>query len=365
MLSFKTILAAHDLDAALGLKLRPAVDPTGTLIQREALILYLAYLDQLIVAAIARQALSPSLAGAPRRYTSPIWRAHSEGDRIMARLFDEAAIVSGLVGAQLTDGDGISIAQARAALDKAREALGIGQLERGVFEAHAAAAAYAAFAETPSDYLLVFDMGGGTTDFAAFARDKTGAMNEIVAARQSSGLAGDALDEIVISLLMARLRARSRDAEAEAWRGLKLNARTLKEELFAEGRTRFWVEGRKLELRRAELFADRRFKEFARALGDVCAASARALAAHAAPQTKAALLLAGGGAHLGFIADLAVRAAQGAPGLVFTHVRAGEAWRLPQHLDAHETESLPQLSVALGGALAAFSPQRASESIGV
>src|SRR5690606_30006019 len=101
-----------------------------------------AYLDQLISAAIADQGLASSLIKAPRRYTSPIWRAHGEGDRIMARLFDEAAIVSELIGPQAREANGVSIAQARAALDKARETLGIGQLERGVFEAHAAAAAY-------------------------------------------------------------------------------------------------------------------------------------------------------------------------------------------------------------------------------
>lgn len=206
ILSFKTILAARDLEQALALKVKPSIDPTNTLRQRDALILYLAYLDQLIGSALqsdpviaasgaGENANAPSSSdSAPatppnerRRYTTPIWRTHAEGDRVMGRLFDEAVIVSRDLGPLLLTEDGISIAHAGAALEKARGSLGIGQLERGVFEAHAAAAAYAAFAHEPKRFLLVFDMGAGTTDFAGFERigGDDQLLSEIAEARQS------------------------------------------------------------------------------------------------------------------------------------------------------------------------------------
>ena len=164
ILSFKSILAAGDIEAALALKVRPSIDPTGTLRHRDAIILYLAYLDQLIRRAIADAGLDADQANVQRRYTNSIWRARGEADRALARLFDEAADISARLGPALIGREGISIAHAKDALDRAKTILGIGWLEAGVFEAHAAAAAYGAFTAEPDTFVLVVDMGGGTTD---------------------------------------------------------------------------------------------------------------------------------------------------------------------------------------------------------
>ncbi len=75
LLSFKTVLGAENVTEALAAKMRPSVDPTGTLRARDALVLYLAYLDQLIREALRVSInIPPGAANARRRYTSPVWR---------------------------------------------------------------------------------------------------------------------------------------------------------------------------------------------------------------------------------------------------------------------------------------------------
>lgn len=359
ILSFKTILAAQDLQQALSLKLRPAIDPTGTLRHRDGLVLYLAHLDQLIRAAIAKDTRLPShLADAPRRYTSPIWRTREEADRTMGRLFDEAAFVSQRIGDRLADSSGVSIAQAKEALDAAGQIIGIGQLETGVFEAHAAAAAYAAFAPSPQRFSLVVDMGAGTTDIAGFEADESEArsLTEIVGARQCCSLAGDEIDQIIVALLLPKLNLRAQAAQAGAWRSLRLAARGLKSDLFATDRCVFQHHGRKATLKRSEILEAPQFKDFSRALSEVCAASLRAVVARARATgaNRTALLLAGGGANLPFLTDIAKIAAAraGASGSVDIS-RFGEAWPLPPSLA--ESHAFPQIAIALGGALAQLS----------
>src|SRR5262249_45596645 len=94
LLSFKTILGATDVTAALDLKLRPSMDPTGTFRQRDALVIYLAYLDQLIREALDLAPNMPhGVAGVRRRYTSPVWRPGSGVDLVFEAIFNEAAAV--------------------------------------------------------------------------------------------------------------------------------------------------------------------------------------------------------------------------------------------------------------------------------
>lgn len=356
IISFKTILAAHDLEAALSLKLKPSIDPTGSLRQRDAFIIYLAYLDQLVRAAIAAEHLPSAIAETPRRYTSPIWRTRDEADRVMARLFDEAAIVSSQVGAMLLDVEGVSIAQAKGAIARSESTLGIGQLEKGVFEAHAAAAAHAAFSQSTHKYFFVIDMGAGTTDLAAFERSQEGGpvLDEILQARQSCGLAGDEIDEILVAGLLDKARIKDREAQAALWRALRLSARDLKRDLFQSGRCHFETRGAKLKLRREDLMSAPRFHAFTRALGEIVTASVRALASRAAREDDDLLiLLAGGGANLPFMGDLASRAGAAAGGRCKIEIeRFGESWRLPAPLSATLGEALPQAAISLGGALA-------------
>ena len=369
ILSFKLILAARDIEQALSLKVRPSIDPTGTLRYRDALVLYLAYLDQLILAAIRNDdALPPTLSSAPRRYTSPIWRTREEGDRTMARLFDEGAIVSARLGAMLLGREGASIAQCKDALEKAEQALGIGQLEAGVFEAHAAAAAYGAFARAAQNLMLVIDMGAGTTDIAGFAHTTSAAgpiLAEIAGARQSCGLAGDEIDQIIVGLFMDKFKLKDRAAQATLWRALGLTARALKRDLFLNGKCSFQHAGASRSLRQSELLRAPRFKEFCQALANACAVSMRALASRASSQTgeRVSILLAGGGAHLSFLRAVASEAATQAGLRSLADIEIfGENWYLPAGFDPNLATAFPQVAIALGGALANLTDEPASET---
>lgn len=370
ILSFKVILAARDLDPALQLKVKPSVDPTGTLRHRDALVLYLAHLDQLIGAAIrADDDLPDTLTSAPRRYTSPIWRTRGEADRAMARLFDEAAFVSARLGNMLIHPEGASIAQCKDALDKAEQTLGIGQLEAGVFEAHAAAAAYGAFARTPRQFMLVLDMGAGTTDLAGFER--VGDMHEpvlaeIVGARQSCGLAGDEIDQILANLIMEKSKLRRPADQAILWRALQLSARGLKRDLFRNGKCVFTHAGRSITLRQNELQNAARFKEFNRALASICAASLSPVVARTKEEGAGAvsILLAGGGAHLPFVKAIAASAgAQVGQGLTVDIELFGADWYLPVGFDPNLRVAFPQVAISLGGALAHLTDEPASSPV--
>ncbi|QGZ93377.1 Hsp70 family protein [Terricaulis silvestris] len=367
ILSFKTILAARDLEPALAQKIPPSVDPTSTLRQRDTLVLYLAHLDQLVRAVIKGDAtLPPSAADAARRYTSPIWRMRDEADRTMSRLFDEAAIVSVRLGERLIAPDGVSIAQAKDALDKGEQTLGIGQLEASVFEAHAAAAAYAAFSRAPQRFVLVVDMGAGTTDLAGFERLEGGdgqALSEVVRARQSCGLAGNEIDEVLVNLALAKSRPRRGLSEEQLWRSLRLSARKLKRDLFLNGKCAFEHDGKVRTLMLGELTRAPAFKAFCRAFAEICAASVRAVAERAklAGESKLTILLAGGGANLKFLTEVANAAgARGGEGLKIEIETFGVNWYLPRGYDPFLQDAFPQVAISLGGALAHLADEPAN-----
>lgn len=364
ILSFKVILAARDLDQALSLKVKPSVDPTGTLRHRDALVLYLAHLDQLVRAALQRDnALPISLAQARRRYTTPVWRTREQADRTMARLFDEAAIASERLGPMLLQPDGASIAQCMDALAKGSQSLGMGQLEGGVFEAHAAAAAYGAFAPAPRPYMLVLDMGAGTTDIAGFevARNaENPVLSEITGARQSCGLAGDEIDQIITNLITDKSRLRQREDQAALWRALQLSARDLKSDLFKTGKCAFKHAGKTLTLKLQELTSAPRFKEFSRELTTIASASLRAVIARAKQErgTSMTILLAGGGANLSFVRDIATKAVAEAGQHFDIEIEVfGDHWSLPDVFSLNMREAFPQMAISLGGALAELSDE--------
>ena len=366
LLSFKMALTAEKLADALAQKLPPTIDPTGTFRVRDALVLYLAYLDQLVRQAIA---WSPSVpmdaADAKRRYTSPVWRSGGEFDQAFVSIFNEAAFVSFKLGTLFLNREGISIAQCRDALDKALQNPGDGRLETGVFEPHAAAAASLAFTNEPTRFILLFDMGAGTTDFAAFDYDPRAEipmLNEIKEARYGCPLAGDTIDRIIIERLIAK-RGLKQGAEAEAFvRTLRLAASSLKIQLFSTGECSLMVKGKVTTLTANELLQDPKFNGF---LNSLRAAVAKSLSVviDRAEKGRAEfvdVVLAGGGAYLPFLPDLAMQACQDKLGRV--GLRVGPLSPTNALYDAVDDSMkgvFPQLAMSIGGALLEFQSSEA------
>lgn len=364
LLSFKTILGATDVNAALQQKLRPSMDPTGTFKARDALVLYLAYLDQLIREAIDLAPNIPNMvANARRRYTSPVWRPGSGVDKTFEAIFNEAAAVSQRLGALFLEQEGISIAQCKDALDKAAAQPGNGMLETGIFEPHAAAATALAFTNQPTRYVLVFDMGAGTVDMAAFEFDESTeppALGEIKEARQCSALAGDEIDRILIELYVRKRGGeKTREDEMRLKRTAILHARDLKRELFATGKCSLKAGWMATTIRAQELMDDPNFRTYLNALRQTVAASLQRVIARAQAANAPVIdvVLAGGGARLPFMVDLVKSAGSLIPSNV--QLRIGPlspANPLYNGVDASLRDVFPQISMSVGGALVEMMP---------
>jgi molecular chaperone DnaK (HSP70) len=364
LLSFKTVLGAKDATTILAQKMRPSVDPTGTLTHRDALVLYLAYLDQLVREAIAvTQGMPPGASEVKRRYTSPVWRIGNGPDRVFEAIFNEAASVSQRLARLFLSKEGISIAQCKDALDKAAKTPGNGKLEAGVFEPHAAAAASLAFTTAPTNFVLVFDIGAGTTDVAAFEFDERTnppALNEITEARQCSGLAGDEIDRILIELYFRKRGGDQNQAEEQrVLRMFKLSARELKQQLFQHGKVILRTGWNTTTIKLIDLTDDPQFKEYQAALTRIIAASL-APVVHRAQAYGAQVIdvvLAGGGSNLPFLPDLVRSAAAQNPRSVPLRVSPlSPTSRLYEGIDPALGGAFPQIAMSVGGALVEMMP---------
>lgn len=363
LLSFKTVLGARDVNDALAAKLHPVIDPTGTFRQRDALALYLAYLDQLIREAVKLPLNLPSgVVNARRRYTSPVWKAGGSSDLVYEAIFNEAAAISAKLGRLFLTPDGISIAQCKDALDKAAAAPGDGRLETGVFEPHAAAAASFAFSAEPARFVMVIDIGAGTTDIAAFdfdERSEPPSLTEVKEARQCSALAGDEIDRILLELFWRKRNGveKTREEELRVLRVARLTARELKQELFNQGRCSLKLGWFATTVRIEELNDDPKFREYQAALGQIIAASLAAVAARAeavgAPLID--VVLAGGGSNLPFLPDLVRKAGAGRKvGLRVAPLSPISS--LYDGIDPSLGGAFPQIAMSVGGALVEMMP---------
>jgi molecular chaperone DnaK (HSP70) len=366
LLSFKTVLGARNVEEALASKIRPSIDPTGTFRQRDALVLYLAYLGQLISEALELAPnMPPGTALARRRYTSPVWRPGSGIERVFESIFNEAAAVSFKLGNLFLSSSGISIAQCKDALDKAAASPADGLLETGIFEPHAAAAAALAFTVEPTRFVIVFDMGAGTTDIAAFEfddRTDPPSLDEIKDARQCSALAGDEIDRILIELLLRKAGIeKGKEEEIRASRIARLAGRDLKRQLMREGRCALKLGWRTIGVRINDMMEDERFRAYLSALVRTIAQSLGAVTprAEAAGAEVIDVVIAGGGAHLTFVPALVQRAAAS----LNTNVRMrvgplSPANPIYQGIDPALAGVFPQIAMSVGGALVEMMPAR-------
>jgi len=368
MMSFKMVLSARDVEGTLALKLSPTVDPTRTLTYRDALVLYFAYLDQLLRAAIRIDEHLPSgLTEAPLRVTSPLWRREHEAEQTLSRLFHDAEVVSAALGSQLIMPEGASVDDAMAAVKAGEGAPRRGRFAGLVSEVQSVAAAYAKFARPKSDYLLVLDIGAGTTDISAFrvrAFNSGPVLEEIRAARRCCAIAGDEIDDAVIHQMLRRSRASSPEAKARVWRALRLSARELKHDLIERGKCTLADDGQKIGMSQDALLKDPSFKDFCRALVPVLTQSMNAVADEVGDRGGTILVcIAGGGAHLpivdGIIAE-ATKKWRGKAKVITERFSIGLARNSIARGHDQFDKSFSQIVIALGGAIADLSEQAAS-----
>jgi molecular chaperone DnaK len=354
MLSFKTVLAATDLDAALKLKATRAVDPQGVFDRRSLVVLFLSWVMTLVEEAIERD-----LGADPRaislRYSRPGWnpkdmtRAH----QTVARMFDEARFIAGEAKGLLRDGVGLDIATALKLLELARGAELESIVEGCMLEAVAAAACRSTAGS--SAMWLVLDIGAGTTDIAALQIRSNGELREIVPARKTFNLAGDALDRVLLDLFVSKARnARTLEQQSALWRRALLSVREQKEGLFASGRAALRYDGKIVTIKRSELEGDRDFKSFRQDLETAYEASlsAAVAAAEGAGVSEISVVLAGGGANLGFVQDLVRKTKPKRTRIKIVIRPLVPDWAEDAQFGGQLAPVFSQLSIALGGALA-------------
>ncbi|MGE3142121.1 MAG: Hsp70 family protein [Hyphomonadaceae bacterium] len=365
--SFKMFFGAHDLDEALRSRLRRDVDASGQFSQRDALVLYVAYLMRLAENAMAADPGLPQEALlAPRRYAHPQWRAGAMANVVMTAIFDEAAALPAAVTAAALSPEGLEAPAARAALDEARQRPRDGRIETGVFEAQAAAECHFAFAEHAPDHVLVLDMGAGTTDITGFAiaAGRTGrVMREIEPIRVTAPLACDTLDRILVAMMVDKVKTeRRKGARKQFWRRLSLRARRLKETLFREGACEAVCDGQRIVLRLSEFLGKRPFNEFRAAMLSLYAEALAKLAARAveAGRDEIGVVLAGGGASLPLIQQMAQRARPKTARIRRVLVQPiVPDWARGGAFHPSIAPVFPQLSISIGGAVAALQPLEA------
>lgn len=365
ILSFKMVLSARDIEGTLALKLGPTVDPSRTLTYRDAMVIYLAYLDRLIRTAVLVDPNLPNqLTEAPVRLASPFWQHEYAANQTLRRLFHEAEVVSQHLGDKLILPEGVSIDDLRLALRDAEHPTGPSRFAGVVMEVESVAAAYANFAKPKTDRLLVMDIGAGTTDIAGFSLHSTGTINaltEIKAARACASLAGDEVDTAVVDQMLRRSGVSSAEGKARVWRALRLSARDLKRDLLETGKCWLKVDGRKIVMNRDALMKDPAFKDFCRSLSQSLAKSMEVVLA-GADTNRITVCIAGGGAHLPIADAIVTQAAKRCKGQVKVVIERFD-YGFARHRIApwHERfdKTFSQIVIAMGGALAEL-PQEAA-----
>lgn len=353
--SFKNMLGDAAALDGLSLPAPAEVDPARRLTRRHLTVAYLAWLQVQVAAAFSRETLGASWGEATLRITRPAWSLHGPeaGDWLVRRLMDEAETVAQALGQRLSAPDGVAIATLLPALESAAVVGAASRVEACIYEPIAAAALVArgptsgGAGSGPEEFWLVLDMGAGTTDIAGLVR-QGGVLREAPQARVGLARGGDAIDRILIEHALRAAGRQSVARRAVLMRELLAGVRDMKPALFRTGRASVAFDGKSYMLRRADIERDPAFQALRAEIASAWAAAAEGLArTHAPRDRRVRALLAGGGAHLAFVRDIARQS----PGALQWRMEVVEAPKLLAGLSPDETDALAQLSIAIGGAI--------------
>jgi molecular chaperone DnaK (HSP70) len=354
--SFKTLLSVSDLDRALNTGLPLSIDPHRQFSMGDLILLYLGYLTASIDRAVAADPMLSAVTQFERRYAAPAWRSGDSAGlhSIVTRLFGQAETVRDALGEVLLSPLGILLGDARKALDRAYASKHLADMGL-IYEATAAGAYSSIGLDVDAPALLIVDMGAGTTDIAVLAR--AGArVEELSEARVTMKQAGDYIDRVLANLILARnRRVKTAAAQGVLWREAIAAMRDFKESLFAEGRAGLRHEGRLTVISLNDLERAKDFRAFRGTLEDAyqhgvdVARNYAALHGRREVQTVAV----GGGAAAPFIQALIRQKPRRNAGKVEIVPRPPTpAWVHAKEFRGNLAPVFPQLSIAIGGALA-------------
>ena len=356
--SFKRVLGAGDFEDALDRFPRPSVDPDRLFRLGDLIVLYLAYLLAL-VDATAAGAIQRSRV----RFTRPGWIPDriAAAHEVMTLLFNQANIVHQTLGGALLDADGVEYSVVRAALDRAQEdRSGFPSLDGGIYEASAVGLCHYSDPKTPN-YLLILDVGAGTTDAAALVRAPFG--NEICivrAGRRTIEVAGDHFDAALVDLLIAKARLKSEEDRSAFRNRVMPVIRECKEDLFTNGQLRVSFRGRKFGCTPNELERRPAFKTALKEIGRLYEECLSELvqAGRREGVNSIGIVLAGGGSRLPAIRKAMAKPRWMGMGMRIKHLPDTPAW-VAALGSARDYEPLfSQVSAAFGAAISAPPPEQ-------
>lgn len=352
--SFKTLLSVSDLDRVLNTGAPASIDPHRVFPMRDLVVLYLAYLLAATDRAVRADPVLSTAGTLERRYAAPAWRSGDSGGlhNAVVRLFGEAEAFRAAVGDKILSPQGLSVKSVSDALPGALSRPRPVQMGL-VFEATAAAAYTSIGLEKSGSHMIVVDMGAGTTDIAAIA-NVGGRMEELPQARVTLKQAGDFIDRIVANIVIdAKARAQTAERQAILWRLLMRHMRDIKDSLFVDGKAMLRHDNRTLGLTMRDVEKDRDFRDFVKNLQHAYDDSLEAVRVAMPARQRGAVqaVAVGGGAGAPFIQALLKRKPR--RGKLSIEARpATPAWAFAPEFRGNLAPVFPQLSIAIGGALA-------------
>ena len=355
----KQYLSTFDLDQIDGL-LQKEIDPTGKFTPKKLLQLYLAYLLEMAGSEAEKYKLPWPV---PLRVARPAWNTEraEAGEHLLKELVKSSFVLAEIFGPALTAPGGLSQRQALAALKKLKTLVAndgeVFQLsaDRSVSVREATAVASGSIRDNGRRVVVVVDIGGGTSDFGAFA---TGLAwrNVIAEIEGSAGVlteAGDHLDMLLRAFILRKAGlSGDHPAGAGAARRLLVFGRRNKEDLFSNGTLTVELGDRYVEVTLREFLEQPEVAQFADGLRErsrhtveVAVACARDFQRISRRLTPVSFLLTGGGHNLPMVKALAAD-----PGISWHYEEAKpNVAANAEELDFYNVYR--QLAVAIGGAI--------------
>lgn len=350
--------------------LRSKQDPTNSLSQRDALVLYLAHLNRLAEISLQGKGIQGDVR---RRYAHPAWDDASAetNSEAMARIMAESIVLAKCYPREFEESMSLATAKdvARSVQMADNEDLPFELLVDPVHEATAAGAgALMATREGERQPYVILDIGAGTTDVAGClcVNNPNGEfvkVFEVTGARKAIRRAGNNLDNILLSEILNRSSCETGTTEYElvSW-ALRKQVRVYKESLFDEGVLVAPLKSDEtVEIRLDEFLALDPVKNLFRAIEEVVTEAAFIVVGDDGPVQ---LVATGGGASLPVV-----------DGLVSGPVKKnGRQLRLqprdamPEDLREVYPELAniyPQLAVAIGGSHPELPQQKSSVKEGI
>lgn len=351
-LSFKALLSAPDLARMLQARAPARYDASASLTQRDLVVAFLGFALHRVRRALG---LAGHEATPPFRFTYPAWGLGNDRRRELGALFNEGALLAQMLGEAFEDRTGVPLEVLRPALQQV-QVRAVPVVVGAVFEAGAVACSRLLLEPGRAQALLVVDVGAGTTDFGAFTHHN-GQMAEVRAARTTIDLAGDAVDNALLNVLIERAKhVKGATAQGVLWRELSPQMRRFKEALFAQGRASVRCAGAVVTVTVADLERHVGYRAFVEAVTKAYALALESVAVKAredALTQELTVVLSGGGAGLPFLARMVARARP--PKRLRMRIVAAPLrpeWCLVPRFEGQLAPVFPQMCVAIGGALA-------------